>query len=126
MAVTKTESQTSSLDKLKFVISLVLVVVAIAGFYYFSQESTLYRVLGLLFIFLMAVGVFYTTQAGRNLVGFMGDARTEVRKMVWPSRIETMQTTGIVIFIVALLAIFLFFIDSILAWAMKLFLSMGA
>ncbi|CAA6801638.1 MAG: Preprotein translocase subunit SecE (TC 3.A.5.1.1) [uncultured Thiotrichaceae bacterium] len=126
MAVTDSNVQSSPLDKIKLVIAFALVAVAIGGFYYFAQESVLYRVLGMLAVMLVAIGVAYTSAPGRRLVDFIGNARTEVRKMVWPTRVETMQTTAIVVVIVAILSIFLLIIDSILSWAVKLFLSTGA
>ncbi len=125
MAATSANSQTSSFDILKLIIAIALLFVAMGGFYYFSQESLLYRVLGLLAVVGVAAGVALTTHSGKNLIGFMGNARTEVRKMVWPSRAETIQTTLVVIIMVAILAVFLLIIDSILGWAVKLFLSAG-
>ncbi len=119
------DSQTSSFDILKLIFAIALVLVAMGGFYYFSQESLLYRVLGLLAVVGVAAGVALTTQSGKNLIGFMGNARTEVRKMVWPTRAETVQTTLVVVFMVALLAVFMLIIDSILAWAVKFFLGTG-
>lgn len=125
MAATDSSVPSSPLDKIKLTFAFALVAVAIGGFYYFSQESVLYRVLGMLAVMLVAVGVAYTSSPGRRLVDFIGNARTEVRKMVWPTRIETMQTTLIVVIIVAILAVFLLIIDSILSWAVKLFLGTG-
>lgn len=119
------DSQTSSFDILKLVLAIALVFVAMGGFYYFSQESLLYRVLGLLGVVAVAAGLALTTHSGKNLIGFMGNARTEVRKMVWPTRAETVQTTLVVVFMVALLAVFMLIIDSILAWAVKFFLGAG-
>jgi preprotein translocase subunit SecE len=122
MAATSSETQTSSLDLPKLILAILLVVVGMGGFYYFSDGSLLYRVLGLLAVVGIAAGIALTTQSGKNLIGFMGNARTEVRKIVWPTRVETIQTTLIVIFMVALLAVFLLIVDSILGWAVKLFL----
>lgn len=125
MAATDSSVQSSPLDKIKLILALALVAVAIGGFYYFAQESVLYRVLGMLAVMLVAMGVAYTSALGRRLVDFVGNARTEVRKMVWPTRLETTQTTLIVVVIVAILAVFLLMVDSILSWAVKLFLSTG-
>ncbi len=124
-ATSSTDSHTSSFDIVKLVFAIALVVVAMGGFYYLSEESLLYRVLGLLAVVGVAAGVALTTQSGKRLVTFMGNAKTEVRKVVWPTRAETVQTTLVVIFMVALLAIFLLIIDSILGWAVKFFLGTG-
>ncbi|MEE9350693.1 MAG: preprotein translocase subunit SecE [Thiotrichaceae bacterium] len=125
MATASADSQTSSFDILKLVLAIALVLVAMGGFYYYSQESLLYRVLGLLAVVGVAAGIALTTYSGKNLIGFMGNARTEVRKMVWPTRVETVQTTLVVLFMVTILAIFLLIIDSILGWAVKFFLGTG-
>lgn len=125
MAVTDSNVQSSPLDKIKLIFAFALVAVAIGGFYYFSQESVLYRVLGMLAVMLVGLGVAYTSSPGKRLVDFVGNARTEVRKMVWPTRVETMQTTMIVVVIVAILSVFLLIIDSILSWAVKWFLGTG-
>lgn len=60
-----------------------------------------------------------TTQRGRSFASFMHDARTEVRKMVWPTRIETIQTTIVVFIVVVLLSLFLWGIDRILTYLIK-------
>lgn len=122
MATTSSDSQTSSLDIPKLILAILLVLLGMGGFYYFSEGSLLYRVLGLLAVVAIAVTIALTTQSGKNLIGFMGNARTEVRKIVWPTRVETIQTTLIVLFMVVLLSIFLLIVDSILGWAIKLFL----
>lgn len=122
MSTTSTQPKSSLIDTVKLLVSLLLLVAGIAGFYYFSAESTLYRILGMLTVFAVAASLALTTQSGKRLIGFMGDSRTEVRKIVWPSRSETIQTTIIVMVIVAILAVFLLIVDSILGWAVKAFL----
>jgi preprotein translocase subunit SecE len=56
---------------------------------------------------------------GQNLLGYLKNSRTEVRKMVWPTRQEALQTTLIVVVLVMLIAIFLWLIDMFLGWAVK-------
>lgn len=116
----KAESQGSALDTIKFIIAVGILFAGIAGFYFYSEESLLYRVLALVAAVLVAAGVALTTASGKNLLSFMKNARTEVRKMVWPTRLETMQTTLMVIVIVILLAIFLGFVDWLLGKGMAL------
>ena len=71
------------------------------------------------------VWVALTTTKGKNLLNFMTGARTEVRKMVWPTRVETMQTTLMVFIIVVLLSIFLWIVDMLLGWGVKALLATG-
>jgi preprotein translocase subunit SecE len=124
MAV-NTETQCSFFDTVKLLLALFVLIAGIAGFYYFADESLLYRVLGLLAVVGVAVGISLTTVKGRNLIGFLGASRTEVRKMVWPTRAETMQTTLMVFILVVILAIFLWFVDMLLGAGIKALLSVG-
>ncbi len=116
VARTDTED-TGKLDSLKFVIAIALLIVGIAQFYYFEGESLLYRVLALLGIVALAVGVVYTTRMGKGVWVFARDARTEVRKVIWPTRQETVQTTLLVVVVVILVGIMLWLIDMFLRWA---------
>ncbi|PIE00373.1 MAG: preprotein translocase subunit SecE [Thiothrix nivea] len=121
---TKAEQQASSIDTIKLVVALVLVFVGIAGFYYFADwqgepVSLLYRVLGLLAVMGVATFIVLSSASGKRLMHFMQDSRTEVRKMVWPTRVETMQTTLMVFAIVFILTIFLWLIDMLLDWGVR-------
>ena len=105
---TKAEQQSSSLDTVKLVIALALLILGIAGFYYFASwqgepVSLLFRVLGLLAVGGLGAFIALTTASGRRLTGFMQNSRTEVRKMVWPTRAETMQTT-LMVFVIVLIS----------------------
>lgn len=125
-----TEEQGSSLDTVKLVVSLALLVAGIAGFYYFETwggeaVSLLFRVLGLLLVVGLAVALAATTLPGKNLMSFMRDSRLEVRKMVWPTKAETLQTTLMVMVIVVILSIFLWGVDSLLGWGVRTLLSGG-
>jgi len=122
---TNTETTGSIFDTIKLLLALLVLIAGIAGFYYFAEESLLYRVLGLLAVVGVAVGISMTTVKGKNLVGFLGASRTEVRKMVWPTRAETMQTTLMVFILVVILAIFLWFVDMLLGAGVKALLSVG-
>jgi len=122
---TKTEAQGSFFDTIKLLTALVVLVAGIVGFYYFEEQSLLYRVLGLLAMVGVAIGVTLTTAKGKGLVGFLVLSRTEVRKMVWPTRAETIQTTLIVFILVVILAIFLWFVDMLLGAGVKALLSVG-
>ena len=122
---TKTESQGSLFDTIKLLLALAVLIAGIVGFYYFEDQSLLYRVLGLLAMVGVAIGVTLMTAKGKGLVVFLGLSRAEVRKMVWPTRAETMQTTLIVFILVVILAIFLWFVDMLLGAGVKVLLSVG-
>ncbi len=115
----RTEQTEGGLDTVKLFVAVALLIAGVMGFYYFTAESMLVRVLGLLAVVGVALGIAATTYKGRQLAGFMGNARTEVRKMVWPTRVETTQTTLIVIGIVILVGIFLWLMDTLLGWIVR-------
>ena len=125
-----TEEQGSSLDTIKLVVAVVLLFLGIVGFYYFAEwqgqaVSTLLRVLGLLVIAGAATAIAASSLSGKHLMSFMKDSRLEVRKMVWPTRAETLQTTLMVMVIVLILSIFLWGVDSLLGWGIKSMLGGG-
>jgi preprotein translocase subunit SecE len=110
----RAEVSVTGFDRVKLVVAAVLLIAGIYGFYYFAGYSTLLRVVGLLVVGGIAVAVALQTAQGRRLWQFAGDARTEVRKVVWPTRQETMQTTLVVIVMVLILGIILWLFDMML------------
>ena len=111
----KAEATTASgMDVFKLVIAAAIVLAGLAGFYVYADSPLLYRVLGIVGAVVAAAIIYFTTERGRSLASFMHDARTEVRKMVWPTRGETLQTTVVVFVVVIILALFLWIIDRIL------------
>jgi len=108
---TSTEVQSGGMDSIKLLLGLLILISGIAGFYLLADYSLLLRVLGLLGTVVVGVLVVLQTAIGRNVWKFAADARTEVRKVVWPTRQETIQTTLIVMFVVLLMGIFLWLVD---------------
>jgi len=109
----------NSLDVVKWILAIGLLSIGIVGFYYFSEESLLLRVVILLAITAVSAFIATKTAKGQNSVEFLKAAHLEVRKVVWPSRQETIQTTGIVILMVILVAIFIWLLDSLLMWLVR-------
>lgn len=112
-------------DKIKFVLAALIVGGALAGFYYYGSEPLLFRVLGLLAAGGVAAAVFSQTGAGRHTWAYIGEARTEVRKVVWPSRKETTQSTLMVMVMVVVIALILWAFDSILTLIVKSVMGRG-
>jgi len=118
--VTKTEKQVSSgFDTVKLMVSLMVLVAGVIGFYYFKEESQLLRVLGILSVVAVAFFIMATTLIGKRALGFARDARVETRKVVWPTRQETTQTTIAVLVMVLVVAIMLWLIDMFLGWGVR-------
>ena len=102
------------MDKVKFLIVFLLIGGGIYGFYHFIDEAFIVRVVGLLVVMGLAFGLAVTTEAGANGVSFSRAAVVEMRKTVWPTKKETMQTTAIVMVMVVIMGLVLWLFDTIL------------
>ncbi|MEE9342490.1 MAG: preprotein translocase subunit SecE [Gammaproteobacteria bacterium] len=120
-----TEAQAPGLDTVKLTVALMLLLGGIVAFYLFSEHLLLVRVLGLLAVAGVSIAIASQTNKGRSIWGFIGDTRTEVRKVVWPTRAETVQTTMVVLFVVTLIGIFLWLLDMFLFWAIRMITGQG-
>ena len=115
----KTAPEASKLDGLKWLLVLLLVGAGIAGNAHFAEESLLYRVLGLVAITIVAGFIAITTAKGVAFWTLLKEARVEIRKVVWPTKAETRQTTLIVLGVVLLIGLILWGLDSALSWAIS-------
>jgi len=113
-------------DRIKLFVAFLIVAAGIVGFYYYDDQALLYRVLGLLAIILVAIGISMTTALGKSSWKFLQDSRTEVRKVVWPTRKETSQTTLLIMMSVVVVGIMLWALDTLLLWAVKLLTGQGS
>ena len=103
----------------KMAVAIAILLAAIYGYYHFADSSQLFRVLGVVGSVIVALLVASQTETGRSTLLFMADARTETRKVVWPTKQETVQVTLVVIFIVILVGLILWGLDSVLGWAVQ-------
>ncbi|MCD2512659.1 preprotein translocase subunit SecE [Comamonas endophytica] len=118
MATSQVETVSSAADKAKLAAVAALVVAAIAGFYLLSKQGPVAQ-WGVLIVGLVAAaGVFLVSEPGKQFVGFAQDAWREVKKVVWPTRKETMQMTAYVFVFVVIMALFLWFTDKTLEWVL--------
>lgn len=116
----KNESETS-VEKSKglniFLWLLTVAIIATSAFgniYFQDQYSTPIRVVAVIVLLLISLGVAATTNQGRKALGFFQDARTELRRIVWPSRPEATQTTFIVVGVTVFVSLILWGLDSII------------
>ena len=116
----KAEAKESRFDLLKWLLVAVLVVVAVVGNQYFSAQPILYRVLGILVMAAVAGFIALQTVKGSAFFTLAKEARAEIRKVVWPSRQETTQTTLIVVAVVLVMALLLWGLDSLLGWLVSM------
>jgi len=112
------ETVTSPADKAKLAAAALLVVGAIAAFYLLAQKDLWMRVAALLVLLAAAIGAFFASEPGRQLIAFGRDAWREVQKVVWPTRKEAMQMTGYVFAFVVVMALFLWLTDKTLEWVL--------
>ena len=113
---TSTESGQSILDWAKWIVVTALVCGGIFGNWYFQDQSLLTRVLALLAVAAVAGLVALQTEKGRAVWVLAKEARTEIRRVVWPTRQETTQTTFIVVILVIIFSMILWGLDSVLSW----------
>jgi preprotein translocase subunit SecE len=113
-------------DKLKLLVAVLLVIAGVAGFYFFADAPTVVRVLSVIVGIVLAGVVAGMSAPGRQFFGFAIDARDEARKVVWPTRKETIQMTGVVMAFVVVMALFLWAVDGILLWLVKLAMGQGS
>ncbi len=114
------ETTASRFDGLKWLVVFALVAVAVVGNSYYADQSLLYRVLGILALGVVAGLVALQTAKGAAFWELVKGSRTEIRKVVWPTRQETVQTTMIVVVFVLLVALMLWGLDSFLGWLVSL------
>lgn len=112
-------------DKIRWSVVFIIVGASVSAFYYFSDQSLLLRVVSLIAVAGVAAAIALQTEKGRLAWDMVRDARTEVRKVVWPTRKETAQTTVIVIAMVSVIALLLWALDGLLAYLMRHLLGHG-
>lgn len=116
MATSQVETVSSGGDVAKLVAVAALVIGSVAGFYLLSKQGGLAQWAALLVGLAAAAGVFLISEPGKRFVAFGRDAWREVKKVVWPTRKETLQMTAYVFAFVVIMALFLWLTDKTLEW----------
>jgi len=120
MATTNTtvENVSTPADKAKLAAAALLLVGGVAAYYLLGKQDLWLRVLVMLVLLAAAVGTFFLSEPGKQLIAYGRDSVREVKKVVWPTRKESMQMTGYVFAFVAVMALFLFLTDKTLEWVL--------
>ncbi len=113
------------MDTVKLAFALILLCGGVVAFYWYADYSLLLRVLSLLVITGLSIAVASQTVRGRAIWVFISATRTEVRKVVWPTRAETTQTTLVILLVVVVMGLLLWTLDAILLWAIQLLTGQG-
>ena len=123
--VEQAASGVNAADIVKLVRAAAVGIAGLVGFYYFADSAKILRVLGLLAALVAAGALVVITAPGRALVEFLRKSHLELRKVVWPTRDETIRSTGVIIVVVIIISIILGLIDLLLKvvvmdWLLKL------
>ena len=110
------ETITTGADKAKLAAAAALVVGAVVAFYALGQQDLWVRVAALVVLLAVAVGAFFSSEPGKQLIAYGKDSVREVKKVVWPTRKEALQMTGYVFAFVVVMALFLWATDKTLEW----------
>lgn len=119
---TKAELHDDRLDIPKWIVVAVIVIAGVYGNHHFAAEPVLYRALALVVLGLAAGFVALQTTKGKAFWALLKEARIEIRKVVWPTRPETTQTTLIVVAVVLVMALILWGLDTFLGWIISQFI----
>jgi len=112
------QTVTTGADKAKLVAAAALLLGSLVAFYLLGQKDMWLRVVVLLVGLAAAVGVYFSSESGRQLIAYGRESVREVKKVVWPTRKEAMQMTGYVFAFVVVMALFLWVTDKTLEWAL--------
>ena len=122
---TKAESTPSTLDTAKLVLAAAVLLGGIVAYYWFENESILLRVAGLIVALVIGAVIAFQSLQGKQLWRFIQSSRNEIRKVVWPTRQETLQTTLTVLVFTLILGVFFWILDLILLWGTGLLTGQG-
>ena len=106
----------STLDTLKMASAVAILLSSVFSFYYFAELSVLIMVLVVIFSVILSLMIFFSTQRGIIFWDFIQGSRVEMRKVVWPTKQETIQTTLTVFMFVLVLGIFFWLLDFLLLY----------
>ena len=122
----KVDSKPTIMDTVLLLTSVAILVGSIFAYYFYANESVLLRTIGVLIAFTLAIWVAFQSAQGRTLWAFIQGSRVELRKVVWPTREEAIQTTMIVIVFAMIMGTFFWLLDIFLLWFTRFITGQGA
>jgi preprotein translocase subunit SecE len=118
MTTQNIETVTSKTASALVALAVAAVLVGVLGFSFLTDQPMLTRV-GILAAGIVAgIGIAWLSPSGKRFLAFAREAYDETRRVVWPSRKETVNMTGIVFALVVVMALFLFIVDKLLEWGL--------
>jgi preprotein translocase subunit SecE len=112
------ETVNTGADKAKLGVAALLLLGGIVAFYMLGRMDLWVRVLALIALVALAIALFFTSESGKQLIGFGKESVREVKKVVWPTRKEALQNTAMVFAFVFLMALFLWITDKTLEYVL--------
>jgi len=122
---TKVEEQATFVDTVKLALAVLILLAGLVSYYYFANSPVLVRALGVVLAVAAAFGVLFTSFQGQLLWKFIQGARIELRKVVWPTREETIQTTLVVLVFALIGGVFFWLLDLVLLFVTSKITSQG-
>jgi preprotein translocase subunit SecE len=114
---TKVEEQATFVDTVKLALAVLILLAGLVSYYYFANSAVLLRAFGVVVAVAAGIGVVFTSFQGQLLWKFIQGARVELRKVVWPTREETIQTTLVVLVFALIGGVFFWLLDVVLLFA---------
>ena len=114
-------------ERIKIGIAALIAIGGLVAFYWMvDRQPLVIRLVALLGAFALAVVVMWFTEAGKTFAAFARESWEEAKRVVWPTRKETLQTTGVVFAFVFVMAVFLWIVDAGLLWITQRLLGQGS
>jgi preprotein translocase subunit SecE len=114
-------------ERIKIAVAALIAIGGLVAFYWMvDRQPLVIRLAALLGAFALAVVVMWFTEAGKTFAAFAREAWEEAKRVVWPTRKETLQTTGVVFAFVFVMAVFLWIVDAGLLWITQRLLGQGS
>ena len=121
----KADTGSTPLDTLKLIVAAAVLLAGIVGYYYYSNVATVVRAIGMLVALGVAAAVLLQSTQGKALWRFMINSRVELRKVVWPTREEAVQTTVAVMVFTLIMGVFFWLLDMFLLYVTRLLTGQG-
>jgi preprotein translocase subunit SecE len=116
----------TSQDKAKLAVAGLVAVAGVVAFYVLANGPLVARLGALLVAVVVALGLGWTSKPGKDFFVYCQDSITETKKVVWPARKETLQTTAVVVGFVLVMAVFLWVVDASLVWLVRILIGREA
>lgn len=106
------------LDAVVVTLAILIAVAGVLAFTFLSDESLGVRLAALFGGLILACVVGYFSPTGKSFIGYYRSSYDELRRVVWPTRKETINTTGLVMAFVVAVAFYLFVVDMFVEWGL--------